>query len=692
MAQLVNAGLLWLERTLGWSNSRESWQERLAFGIFLAAAACVLAVRSHLSLAQELILWSGLLLALAVLLRRNWGRLFGPMLFYDLLMIGRRKRYFFMRALYALVLAVLVCWMYLIFYLENNQGRMQIHNMASFANTFFQTFMGVQFVIIVLLTPAYTAGAVADEKDRKTLEFLLATDLRNREIVLSKFMSRVANLGFLILAGLPILSFMQFLGGVDPNLVFAGYAVTALTMISLAALSILNSVVSKKARDAIAMTYLGGLAYMIVSGVSWLLLISSLGLSAWPSTASWTSPITLEDLVVIFSAGNPIAALVQVIQAIESGKHVEAIVPVVTRNYAIFHGLLVLICCTWAVLRLRKIALKETQGRTTKKPWRGRLSYRPGVGNFPMLWKELLAERGLRFNVLGRIMVLVLVIAGFVPVAIILYDAINNPGRWGVGGGRNVQLFGPQSDVARAFNVWVRLLGTVVACLLLLGVAARAASSISGERDRQTWDGLLTSPLGALSILLAKWLGNIASVRWGWLWLGMIYFLGLISSGLDVFALPLLLLAWFAYAGALSSIGMWYSIVSRTTLRATIWTLLTTVGAGVGHWIIWMCFVPIFWNSPREPKFFEWLAKFQVGLTPPAVFSYSLSFCEQDYTDRHSLQGNEFFESVGIALLGTGCWILATFILMLMTYYQLAATTGRGKSFRKQLTPAGQMT
>ena len=70
---------------------------------------------------------------------------------------------------------------------------------AVLAETFFGTFMIVQLILIVLLTPAYVAGAIAEEKDRKTMEFLLATDLRNREIVLSKLLSRLANLS---LAGL----------------------------------------------------------------------------------------------------------------------------------------------------------------------------------------------------------------------------------------------------------------------------------------------------------------------------------------------------------------------------------------------------------------------------------------------------------------------------------------------------------
>ena len=77
------------------------------------------------------------------------------------------------------------------------------------------------------------AGSIAEEKDRKTLEFLLATDLRNREIILSKLGARLANLLLFILTGLPILSILQFLGGVDPNLVLAGFAATFLTMAGL---------------------------------------------------------------------------------------------------------------------------------------------------------------------------------------------------------------------------------------------------------------------------------------------------------------------------------------------------------------------------------------------------------------------------------------------------------------------------
>src|SRR5207237_8910103 len=130
------------------------------------------------------------------------------------------------------------------------------NEMARFAEAFFYAFMSVQFTVVGVLTPAYTAGAIAEEKERRTLEFLLATDLRNREIILSKLLSRMANITLLVMAGLPILSFLQFLGGVDPNLVLAGFAATGLTMVSLAGLSLLNSVLTKLPPAAISATYL----------------------------------------------------------------------------------------------------------------------------------------------------------------------------------------------------------------------------------------------------------------------------------------------------------------------------------------------------------------------------------------------------------------------------------------------------
>src|SRR5438874_2023932 len=89
-----------LRQTVAWSNSRQSWQERLGLLAWLAAAVAWYRwfagggkVLGPLHLATA----AGLVLALAVLARRGWVRLFGPVLFYEVIRSARRARYILIR-------------------------------------------------------------------------------------------------------------------------------------------------------------------------------------------------------------------------------------------------------------------------------------------------------------------------------------------------------------------------------------------------------------------------------------------------------------------------------------------------------------------------------------------------------------------------------------------------------------------
>src|SRR5437868_15551540 len=53
---------------------------------------------------------AALVLALAVLARRGWLKLFGPVLFYEGLRASRRGRFFLLRFLYAIGLLLLLPW------------------------------------------------------------------------------------------------------------------------------------------------------------------------------------------------------------------------------------------------------------------------------------------------------------------------------------------------------------------------------------------------------------------------------------------------------------------------------------------------------------------------------------------------------------------------------------------------------
>ena len=645
----------WLRRNLGWCNSPQSWGERLGAAVLLAGAACSIVWRERLSAVQHVLVWGALGVAAAVLLRRGWLKLFGPVLFYDMVRSARRGRYIVLRCLYAglLLFFLFTVWLNTRHLAAANDRR----EAARMAESFFEAFMAVQFITVVVLTPAYVAGAIADEKDRKTLEFLLATDLRNREIVLSKLVARLANLSLFLLTGLPILSLIQFLGGVDPNLVLAGGAFTALTMAGLGGLSILNSTYCKKPRDAIALSYLGMVAYLAISFVLFIWQLSRPAALSWALLFGWfgSSPLTVNDYIDAVNAGNLLIVMGKLAEAGRRGTLASA-VPALLWQYALFHGAVFLLFTAWSVARLRALASRQAQGPGPRGRRKRRKRRRPPVFDRPMIWKEVFIEGGIRLNWLGRIFLLVVVVATLLPPAFLIvkhWDELCLFWASQLGWSNRLIWKWEHFGLTHAMNEYVRLAGTAVACLLLLGVAVRASTSIGSERDRQTLDALLASPLDSNAILFGKWLGAILSVRWAWLWLGMIWVMAVVTGGMHLLALPLLLFAWLVYAGFLSALGLWWSVTARTTMRATVWTLGTAAALTGAHWLPWMCCASLF--GPFTMLDLESLLKFQMGVTPPVALGI-LAFQGADFVGSR----REFTSLLSYVVVGLVVWFFAT--------------------------------
>src|SRR5262249_52338289 len=148
---------------------------------------------------------------------------------------------------------------------------------------------------------------------------------------------------------------------VDPNLVLAGFAATGLTLLGLGSLSILNSVWARKPRDAIVLTYLTAAAYLLLSGLSWILLLPPLGLAGFP-WIDWF-PVTIEDFVRWTNAGNIFSAVFRLVINVATGTRIDDILRELLQEYAVFHGLVAVLCAGWAVARLRVLAAVESQSR-----------------------------------------------------------------------------------------------------------------------------------------------------------------------------------------------------------------------------------------------------------------------------------------------------------------------------------------
>jgi ABC-type transport system involved in multi-copper enzyme maturation permease subunit len=634
MLALLHTTAVWLQRTLGWSNSRQSWLERGAGIVWLTLVALALRFGTRLGTGQRLLLIALFLLSLVALLRRGWVKLLGPVFFYDAVRSVRRGRYFLVRGVYTGLILGLLCWTYFVWRLRSTDGAIPVADLATFAESFFYVFLGVQTLAVLLLTPAYVAGAIAEEKEKHTLDYLLATDLHNREIVLGKLVSRLGNLALLVLAGLPILSLMEILGGVEPTLVIGAFAVSGVTMVTLAALSLLCSVHARRARDAILATYVLAFAYPVLMG-GFLALVHfgemqstvlvPTGVMPWLTTTTpqdprpenpladpieepfaqaepIEEPFTLGDLAERLNDASLPMFCVRLIKELERGSTVAEELPRLLRTYAAVNLTIAALCITWAVVVLRRVALRQRHRASV--PLRGvAVVRRPPVGAWPFLWKEAIAESGFRASLARRAITYFTFIAVAVPTGALLLDFF---------------VFG-EIGARELTNAWVQMLVVGVPMLSLLAVAVRASAAVAGERDRQTLDPLLTIPVSSDAVLFNKWLGCLLGLRWTVLAVIAALAACIAMGEISLDALPRLLVVWPIYAGLIAMVGIAYSIACRTTLRATLATLLTTVGLVCGHWALWLVYVPFLLTSAQPTDAAENLLHLHVGLTPPCV-------------------------------------------------------------------------
>jgi ABC-type transport system involved in multi-copper enzyme maturation permease subunit len=636
-----------LRRSIPWSNTPRAWIERLSFVGMIAAAAALVVYAGDWPPWASILASACLLVVAAVFFRRGWLKAFGPILWYDLVRTSRRARTYFVRGAYLLILFAVLGMMYWSHWAFRYRSPSN-SEVARFASDFFYTFLTTQFVMMVLLTPAYTAGAIADEKQKKTMQFLLVTDLRSHEIVLGKLGSRMAHLGLLLLAGLPVLGAVQFLGGVDPHLVLAGFAGTAVTLASVAGVSLLASVIARPPRAALLLAYGFILLYAMLCVLGNAVLFSL----ARPFVAAPGS-LFLESLIGVIEAGNPIKAVGSIFL---SADPIEVSLPRALGTYSLFHGVAALASILLASVLLRSASLREPRPPRKKSAAR-----RPRVGDQAMVWKEIHAERGAA----GRWYVLlpvVLLIGGSILYLLWLWLEFASRGF-----GYDFSQYWRYWRIS--WNIWVRIVGTITACLTLLGVAIRAAYSIRAERDRETFDSLLTSPLSSEDILYGKWLGAILSVRWMVGLLAFIWGLGVVTGGLHILAAPMLVLAWCVYAAAMASLGLWFSLVSRTSARAVLYTILAVVGLSVGHWLLWLPCGFFLWGAGRAGI---WIAMIEGGLTPPAVFGIFLPF-GYDTPFNQDIPG----QLLGCAFAGLVAWAIFAWMVWQATNRRFKRAGGR---------------
>ena len=507
---------------------------------------------------------------------RRWGPVVGPLFAWELVRLARRGQDMRARSiLVGVLLLTLFAFVALWFPTASlgdlflgSQQTIKIEQTARFAEQFSLTLLLAQLGVMVLLAPAYAAGSIAEEKERKTFPYLLASDLSSREIVLGKYLARVVFLLGVLAAGLPVFALTGLVGGIDPLFLISAYVLTGGTIVVIAAASVAASVYANTFRGAMFRAY---------------------GMTALYSLFGCVHPFA-----------SPFAAIVFAFYQRGGSSRLYFIG---MGAYLLGQAVVTIIALALAVRRLRggRRVVKPPRERTANTakivpdrdpapaPYAKRLpiampiesvprrpvynapgvSDRPKVfADDPFFWKEKYTLGGQRTAdeeaIRGVTQIVgVMVVAGLGLFAFTSFVmALGSPFSNRDSAGRILLLAGT---------------GATFAHLLTLGAAA--VQTVLRERQRQTLESLLTIPVDRRDILWPKW--KVCAGR-GWWWGG---------PGLAAVVVGLLLsrvgfagLAAVAYlpavVGFAVSFGLWLSVRCATTARALMY-YLATVGAFV---------------------------------------------------------------------------------------------------------------
>ena len=406
---------------------------------------------------------------------------FGPIFGKELRVMSRRKRSYALRVGYlgVLLLFLLLAWTSTADYGTGAAAAVQRQNQLG--RTFFSFFASFSVGAMGLIGPVLTATAVNSERAGKTLNVLLMTPITATQIVLGKLFSRLLAALTLIGLSLPALAVVRLLGGVELGQMVGAICIIASAAVVGASLGLLLSVVVARAWAVILLSYFGLL-------VLWIFLPGLIGLSGAALMNGTNNATAFMVLRAVMAISPPVN-----LAAVLAG-------PAVGFSFAWWPGVAAAAGLSGLFLLLA-IGLVKRTVRREGEPAAKALKAEPlaasqvkkarDVGDNPILWRELrqpLMRRGWR-SVVGCILVVGLLVA--------FYLALTSASRGA--------LFDHDTHIGFA---------VVFHGLFWLLAAVLGATSVAAEKEGDTWDVLIATPLAGRTIVWGKFWGALRRLLW----------------------------------------------------------------------------------------------------------------------------------------------------------------------------------
>ena len=617
----------------------------------------------------------------------------GPVLRFELITTARRGRYYLARFVYGLFLLYTVWVAYVSRWNYALVNRMTPHDMAAFAQAMFSALAWLQWIAVLVVVPAMTAGVIADAYRRKTLRDLLCSGLSAKGIVFGKLAARLVHVAALVAVGIPVVALIGLFGGLDPMIVSAVYAGTASIAFAVGGVSILASTLARRPREAILAAYAIEIGWLILPPVFGALLPHMI----------WPFPL-FNPLNQFLIETNPTVVASQMSQMSYFSSNPAMspwIAGMVSRlHYAIammigLQTILGLVCVGTSAYLIRRLRAGDREGMPSRSwldvllsPFRKgrkpRISAirRPDIGDDPMMWKEWHATSrgGLAWLVSGPAALVLGVLLGcyLFEIARPAFLETWNFQQSGFPNGRT-----ELNSAVRYSSMWLL-------SVWLLAVASAAAVGITSEREDDTWTSLTATLVSGPEVVRAKIWGALWGTRRLAFALITVIAVGVLGGGTHPLGGLIAITGMVAFGVFTAALGVWWSLRMSNSTRSLVWTVVVLFLVNIAVPSILASFYALIKNWPREES--TWM---MVVTIPFLEYSGLIS-----YADVHALARGETIK-VGDSANTIGVEILVI-ILTGQVLYALAAillwsSAGRvydrvaGRAFRKPAVRASRL-
>jgi ABC-type transport system involved in multi-copper enzyme maturation permease subunit len=187
------------------------------------------------------------------------------MTFFALLTKEMRLRMRQERTVWVLIIYVLLLGLLGWFYLSRStsNGSSISYDWNAIGTTLYQLLTLIQIVLTIFITPAFTSGAVNAEKELKTYDMLLCSQISSFSLVAGKLIAGLSNVLLLIIATIPLFSLVFFFGGFTPLHILQDLAVFVITAAMIASFALLCSTLFAKRAVSTAIAYMMVLLWLI---------------------------------------------------------------------------------------------------------------------------------------------------------------------------------------------------------------------------------------------------------------------------------------------------------------------------------------------------------------------------------------------------------------------------------------------